>query len=84
MTGALLLAGMFPLCHCIQTSSVAHPPTIQWVQWALCPEVKWMGFEADHSPPTSAEVENMWSSTSTSPYIILCLVNYRMSSWCGT
>jgi hypothetical protein len=33
---------------------------IQWVPWALSSGVKWLGHEADHSPPTSAEVSNTW------------------------
>jgi hypothetical protein len=36
-------------------------------------EVKWLGHEADHSPPSNAEVINVWSYTSTP----------SMSSWCG-
>jgi hypothetical protein len=35
---------------------------------ALSPGVKWPGREADHSPPTSAEVKRMWIYTSTPPY----------------
>jgi hypothetical protein len=31
---------------------------IQWVQRALIPGVKRPGSEADHSPPSSVEVEN--------------------------
>jgi hypothetical protein len=34
----------------------------------LSPEVKRPGLEADHSPPTSAEVKKMWIYTSTPPY----------------
>jgi hypothetical protein len=34
-----------------------HP--IQWVPGALSKEVKRLGSEADHSPPTSAEVKKM-------------------------
>jgi hypothetical protein len=34
-------------------------PPIQWVPTALSPEVKRPGREADHSPPTSAEVKKM-------------------------
>jgi hypothetical protein len=30
------------------------------------PEVKRLGYKADHSPPSGAEV-NIWSCTSTSP-----------------
>jgi len=39
-----------------------------------------LGREADHSPPNGAEVKNMWSYTSTSPYIFmeLCLVKYNI------
>jgi hypothetical protein len=32
-------------------------PPIQWVRGALSLEVKWSGREADHSPPSSAEVK---------------------------
>jgi hypothetical protein len=32
-------------------------PNIQWVPGALSPGGKWRGREADHSPPTSAEVK---------------------------
>jgi hypothetical protein len=40
-------------------------PPIQWVPEALSPGAKQPGREADHSPPTSAEVKNMWIYTST-------------------
>jgi hypothetical protein len=35
--------------------------------------------EADHSPPSSAEVKNAWSYTSTPPYVFIawCLVKHR-------
>jgi hypothetical protein len=33
-------------------------PSIQWVPGALFPGVKWQGHEADHVPPSSAEVKN--------------------------
>jgi hypothetical protein len=43
---------------------------IQWVQGALSlGRVKWLGHEADHSPPSNAEVKNMSNFTFTSPYI---------------
>jgi hypothetical protein len=44
----------------------AHPP-IRWVPGTLSLGVKWPGLEADHSHPSSAEVKNVWSYTSTSP-----------------
>jgi hypothetical protein len=31
-------------------------PPVQWVPSVLFPGVKWLGHEADHSPPSSAEV----------------------------
>jgi hypothetical protein len=43
-------------------------PPVQWVPGALSPEVKQLGCDADHSPPTSAEVKKMWINTSTPPY----------------
>jgi hypothetical protein len=42
-------------------------PPIQWVPANLSLGVKRPGREAHHSPPSSAEVENAWSSTSTPP-----------------
>jgi hypothetical protein len=33
--------------------------------------VKRPGREADHSPPTSAEVKKMWIYTSTTPYAFM-------------
>jgi hypothetical protein len=43
-------------------------PPIQWVPGALSPGVKRPGREADHSPPTSAEVKKMRIYISTPPY----------------
>jgi hypothetical protein len=50
-------------------------PPIQWVPGALSLEVKRPGREADHSPPTSAEVKNAWSYTSTPKYAFM--------AWCS-
>jgi hypothetical protein len=38
---------------------------IQWLPGDLLPWVKRPGREADHSPPTSADVKNKWLYTST-------------------
>jgi hypothetical protein len=46
--------------------------------WGIFPrEVKRSGREADHSPPTSAEVKKMWTYTSTPPYAFMasCLIS---------
>jgi hypothetical protein len=42
-------------------------PPIQWVSGAPSLAVKRPGREADHSPPSSAEVKNAYSYTSTLP-----------------
>jgi hypothetical protein len=49
----------FSLQHHVQTGFGAHPASspIQWVPGALSLGVKWPGREADHSPPSSAEVK---------------------------
>jgi hypothetical protein len=54
-------------------------PPIQWVQGPLSLGVKQPGREADHSPPSSTEVKNAWSYTSTSQYVFMawCLVKHR-------
>jgi hypothetical protein len=49
-------------------------PPIQWIPWSLSVRVKRSRCEADHSPPSSAEVKIAWSNTST-PYIVM--------AWCS-
>jgi hypothetical protein len=51
-------------------------PPIQWVPVALSLVVKWPEREADHSPPSSAEVKNAWRYTYTPQYVFMewCLV----------
>jgi len=44
-------------------------PHTQWVPEALAPGIKRAEHEADHSPQPSVEVKNMWSYTSTPPYV---------------
>jgi hypothetical protein len=46
-------------------------PTIQKVLGTVSMKVKRPGYEADHSPPTSAEVKKMWIYTSTPPYVFM-------------
>jgi hypothetical protein len=65
------ITGFFSLRHRVQTSSGAQPASIQQIQEDFTPEVKRPGREADHSPPSSAEVKNAWSYTSTSPYVFM-------------
>jgi hypothetical protein len=46
----------FTFNHRVQTGCGAHQPTIQWIPGSLSLGVKRPGREADHSPPSSAEV----------------------------
>jgi hypothetical protein len=50
-------------------------PPIQWVPRALSLGVKWPGREVDHSPSSSAVVNNAWRYTSTPPYTFM--------EWCS-
>jgi hypothetical protein len=56
-------------CFCV--------PPIQCVPGNLSPELKLPGHEADHSPPTSAQVKKTWTYTSIPPYVFMgwCLVS---------
>jgi hypothetical protein len=45
-------------------------PPLQGVPGSLSPGVKWLGREADHSPPTGAEVKDTWICTSIPPYVM--------------
>jgi hypothetical protein len=51
-------------------SRLAQGPThspVQWVLGFLSVRIKWLECEGDHSPPSSTEVMNLWSYTSTPP-----------------
>jgi hypothetical protein len=52
-------------------------PSVQWVPGAFFTWVKQQEREADHSPPTSAEVKKTWIYTSTPPYAFManCLIS---------
>jgi hypothetical protein len=54
----------FSLLHVVQTGSGAHPDFYS-------PGVKRLGREADHSPPTSAEVKKTWIYTSIPSYVFM-------------
>jgi hypothetical protein len=51
----------------ISSRQVLRPtqPPIQWVRGAFYVVLKRQGSEADHSPPTVAEVKKTWIYTST-------------------
>jgi hypothetical protein len=46
------------LLQSTQKGSRAHPASCTLVQDVLSAEVKWMGYETDHPPPSGAEVKN--------------------------
>jgi hypothetical protein len=46
-------------------------PPMQWVWEALSPGVERQEHDADHSPPTSAEVKKTWIYKSTPPYVFM-------------
>jgi hypothetical protein len=64
-------------CLYLEQENISRPalgpirPPIEWVPEALSPGVKRPGREADHSPPTSAEVKKTWIYTSTPPYAFI-------------
>jgi hypothetical protein len=47
----------FSLLHIVQTGSGVHPTSYRMGTGGPYLGVKWPGSEADHSPPTSAEVK---------------------------
>jgi hypothetical protein len=56
----------FSPLHVVQTGSRAQP-----APGALSLGVKRPEDEADHSPPTSAEVKNTWIYTTTPPHVFM-------------
>jgi hypothetical protein len=59
------MMGSFLFDSASRTALGPTQPPIQWVPGALSMGVKWSGREADHSPPSSAEVKSVWSYVST-------------------
>jgi hypothetical protein len=59
------MAANFPLNYGVQTGCGAHPASYLMGAGALSTGIKRPGREVDHSPTSSAEVNNAWSYTST-------------------
>jgi hypothetical protein len=53
------------------TSRQVLRPPIQWIPESHSSGVKQPRHEADHSPPSGAEVKKEWSCTSTTPYVFI-------------
>jgi hypothetical protein len=63
--------GIFLFTTASRTTLGPTQPRMQWVTGTLSLEVKRPGCEADHSPPSSAEVKNAWSYNSTLQYTFI-------------
>jgi hypothetical protein len=63
-------AGIFLYSTASRPALGPTQPSIKRVPEAFSLRVKWPGREADRSPPSSAEVKNAWSYTSTPPYVL--------------
>jgi hypothetical protein len=61
----------FSLLHVVQAGSGAHPTSYPISTGGSFAGVKRKEREADHSPPTSAEVKKIWIYTSTPPYALI-------------
>jgi hypothetical protein len=66
--------GIFLFNTASRTALELTKPLTGWVPRAVPLEVKWAGCEADHSPPSSAEVKDEWSYTSTLPVRLIGMV----------
>jgi hypothetical protein len=82
MPGVRFLAGIgiFFFRQCVQTGFGDHPASYQMGTRVIFSAVKRAERGADHSPPSSTEVMNAWSYTSTPLYVIMewCLIKYRI------
>jgi hypothetical protein len=54
-----------------QTGSLVQPASYPMGSEGYSHGIKWPCHEADHSPPTNAEVKNTWIYTSTSSYVFM-------------
>jgi hypothetical protein len=64
----------FCLLQNVQTNCGAHPASYSMLTTVLSQGVNQLGREVDHLLPSSADVKNEWSYTST-PLICFCHVN---------
>jgi hypothetical protein len=70
------------LFFCLTASRPALDPTQPHIQ--CVPEAKRPRREADNSPPSSTEINNAWSYTSTPPYVFMTMLSSAQEySWLG-
>jgi hypothetical protein len=73
-------AGIFFLTIASRLAVESTHLPVQWVPGTLSMGVKWPGREADHSPPSSAEVKNALSYTSTPQYAFMTWCSVKKST----
>jgi hypothetical protein len=75
---------LFP--HCVQTGSEDHSASYPMGTGNSFPGVKRQRREADHSPPSSADVSNGGDTPSLAHtfFIAYCLINYAQDVTCFT
>jgi hypothetical protein len=61
----------FSPLHVVQTGSETHLESYSMGTGGFFAGGKRPGREADHSPPTSARVKDMWICASTPPYVLM-------------
>jgi hypothetical protein len=82
MTSVRFSAGAGIFFFFTTASRPALQPTqrpIKTVPVAFPPGIKRPGREANHSPPSSAEVKNAWNYTSTPKYVFTVYLNEALS-----
>jgi hypothetical protein len=62
------ILSFFPI---VETGSGAHQASYLIRTGVLSTEVKQLEREADHSPPTSAEIKKIWIYRSIPPYVFM-------------
>jgi hypothetical protein len=63
----------FSLRHRVLTGCGENSASYPAITGAVSVEIKRLGRDAYHSPPSSIEVNNTWSYSSTSPYVFMAL-----------
>jgi len=66
--------------HCVQIGNMDRLAFYLMVPGALSPERKRMSCEADHSPPSTGDVKDVWSYISTAKYVFIlwCLIKHKI------
>jgi hypothetical protein len=86
---ARLRSGWSGVRYCVQIGSGAHPASYPVISGALSLGVKRPGCDADHLPPSSAEVKNAWIYTSILPIrlhgvVLSCEAHRRLQLYFST